>query len=116
MRLIFQPVIPQCDHPEILAYIEPLVPVTTVAREDGTVEAVPDQDSGLTRIKRLHRQDLSRFGMVIRLTDIWRPVDIVPAFGEKCDKNWTSDTALDKARTFLINSFYSKDDYMSLTA
>lgn len=95
--------------------MEPLVPASQIRREDGTVDAIPDKDSGLIEIKRLYRPDLSRFGMVVRLTDIWCPVDVVPAFGESCDKDWTCDTAVDEARRLFINIFYTKDAYRRLS-
>lgn len=115
LRLVFQPVIPRCKHPEILAYVEPLVPTSQVRREDGSAQAVPDENSGLVEVKRLYRSDRSRFGMVIRLTDIWRSVDIVPVYGIECDDDWTSDSAVNEARSFLINVFYTKDMFQSLS-
>lgn len=98
-----------------MAYIEPLVPVTTLRRENGSVDAVADENSGLIEIKRLFRPDLSRFGMVIRLTDIWRQVNIVPMFGEKCEETWTCDTAVEEAQTFVANVFQSKEAYQCLS-
>lgn len=115
LRLVFQPVISRCDYPEILAYVEPLVPVSQARCEDGVVKAAPDENSGLVEVKRLHRPDRTRFGMVIRLTDIWRPVDVVPVFEDECESDWTSDTAIDKAQSFLINVFYTKDAFQCLS-
>ncbi len=104
------------DHPQILAYVEPLIPVSHIRHENGSVEAIPDKNSGLFEVKRLYCPDHSRFGMVIRLTDIWRPVGVIPMFGDNCPPDWTSDSAVEEARTFVVNIYHSKDSFQCLSS
>lgn len=114
MRVIFQPVIPLNNHTDILAYVEPLIPTSLVSCGQGATEGARHEDSGLVRVKRLYSPDLSRFGMIVRLTDIWRLVDVVPVFGEECDTEWTSDTAIDEAQSFWVNVYNNKEAFQSL--
>ncbi len=64
LRVIFQPVFPGVDHPQILAYVEPLIPVSHIRHENGSEKAIPDENSGLFEVKRLYRPDHStiRYG------------------------------------------------------
>ncbi len=58
---------------------------------------------------------MARVGaIVINLTDIWRPVDVVPAFGRSCPVAWTADNAVERAKEFYVNPFYDKTVYRDL--
>ena len=114
LRVIFQPVMRREAQAEFLAYVEPLIPTSVVAREDGEMEGARDPNSGLIEVKRLYKPDLSRFGMVIKLTDIWRSVDLVPVYGRRCPE-WTGETAYAEAQSFWINIYSDKETFQSLT-
>ncbi len=59
-------------------------------------------------------EDGSRRGIVINLTDIWCPVDVIPAFGRSCSVAWTTDNAIERAKEFYVNPFYDKDMFRDL--
>ncbi len=117
LRLIFQPVYSKlCSYqPEFLAYVEPLR-VVHVPRQSkkGAAGCSVGINSGVIRVERIFDPDGSRAGMVISLTDIWKPVDLVPDYGEACPPHWTSGSASDFATQFFVNSFYDKQTYICL--
>lgn len=73
-----------------------------------------DDFSRLYKATRQLDHDGSRRGIVINLTDIWRHIDVVPAYGEECPENWTTDNAVELAKEFYINPFYEKEAYFDL--
>ncbi len=81
-------------------------------RSSGT-ESIPvrDESSGLYKVSRLLDEDGSRRGIVINLTDIWRPVDVTPGFGKICPVSWSTDNAVEQAKEFYINPFHDKSLY-----
>ncbi len=114
--MIFQPVYDKHPRGDYFAYVQPFCPVeeTTRRAPNNTVECFPDPDIGMFRVKRVIGLDGEREGMIIKLTDIWREVDLVPNFGEKCPRRWTTETAVEKASDFIVNHFHDKDIYASL--
>ncbi len=117
LRLIFQALYPETcsQEPEFLAYIEPLR-VVHVSRQSKKSAAGCSVgiNSGVIRVERVFDPDGSRVGLVVSLTDIWRPVDLVPDYGEACPPHWTSGSASDFATQFFVNSFYDKQTYICL--
>lgn len=108
MRAFFQPVYP--DAP-FLAYVEPLIPVTVRKHRDGTAEVIANKNSGLVEVRRAYDADGTRLGTIINITDIWRPIVVVPNFGPACPDDWTHETAVEEARTLFINVFCDKETY-----
>lgn len=70
-----------------------------------------DKSSGLYKVVRMYDEHGLRRGIVINLTDIWRPVDVVPVFGRSCPAAWTTDNAVELAKCFHVNPFYNKHMY-----
>ncbi len=97
-----------------MAYVEPLQPAPEFTKhtDDGKVH-VPCKPSGLYKATRLRESGGSGRGVCINLTDIWRPIDVVPDYGTACPKAWTSDTSVELARDFYVNPFYDKHAYLS---
>ena len=116
LRLVFQPLFPNTSRkPDFLAYIEPLRPTEdNIERIGAEARHIPDRSTGLYKVSRLLNGDGTRSGLVINLTDIWRPIDVVPEFGEKCPLDWTTDNAVEYAKSFVINHFYDKNTYKDL--
>lgn len=101
--------------PEYLAYVERLRVVRPVgATVRGAVGCYVNPNSKLIRVERVLERDGSRAGMIVNLTDIWRPVDLVPNFGEACPPEWTTDSSVEMANEFFINSFHDKQTYICL--
>ena len=73
-----------------------------------------DPDIRLYRLVRELRSNRTRKGLVIPLTDIWRPVELVPRFGAKCNKDWTCDTAVELSKEFYLNCFADKSTYIEV--
>ncbi len=103
------------QEPEYLAYIEPLQP-TPFCTHGNCADAthIHDRTSGLYKARRVLDEDGSRRGIVINLTEIWRPVDVVPAFGGSCPVAWTTDNAVERAKEFYVNPFYDKNMFRDL--
>ncbi len=84
-------------------------------QEDGHYDHVPDDNIEMFRFVRdLDPEDLSRRGTIIRLLDIWRPIDVIPKFGEACPEEWTQDNSVELASEFYVNSFGDKETYQAV--
>ena len=70
-----------------------------------------DAGTNMYRLKRDLRNDITRKGIIAPLTRIWRPVELIPVFGERCNVEWTCDTAVEEASEFYLNSFPDKATY-----
>ncbi len=86
----------------------------SIVQSGDEVKHIPDESSGLYKVARLRDANGARIGIVINLTDIWCPIDVVPAFGKKCPANWTADTAIELAKCFYVNPFYDRETYERL--
>ncbi len=75
---------------------------------------MPDDGIEMFRVVRQTNGDGSRRGIVVKLTDIWRYVELVPRFGKKCNGDWNSKNACELATEFYVNSFADKDIYQSV--
>ncbi len=84
------------------AYIQPLEPIQS---------SVVDKAIGMTRLKQCFLANRHRESRIVRLLDIWRPVEVVPVFGKSCPDTWDSSNAVELAKEFYLNVFSSKDDY-----
>lgn len=106
IRLIFQPVNPDpCSKSDFFAYVELFQP-TRGQVEDGV--HVKDSVVGLPRVVRQLSPDGLRRGLVVDLTDIWRPIDLVPNFEEVDDDEAANSTVMDSAKEFFVNYYYDK--------
>lgn len=54
-----------------------------------------------------------RQGLIVKLTDIWRPVELIPIFGRRCPAEWTAGSAVELAGEFYVNPFSEKEAYQS---
>ncbi len=113
---MFQPLFTdKLREPDYLTYVEPLQPVSLRNQsKPSEVTHTRNESSGLYKVSRVLDEDRSRRGIVINLTDIWRAVDVVPAFGRSCPDNWNTENTVELAREFYINSFYEKSIYKDL--
>lgn len=115
IRLIFQPLFTDKGRPnEFLAYVQPLKPApgTTEVR-DGRRQHKPDANNGLYRVQRelIRRR---RRGLIVKLTDIWRPIDLIPKFGRRCPEDWTTVNSVELAEEFFVNPYSDKETYAAL--
>ena len=106
LRIIFAP---DNNHSGVpfYAYVQPF-------RIAPNAQGKVDPDIRLYRLVRELRSDRTRKGLVIPLTDIWRPVELVPRFGNQCDKDWTCDTAVELSKEFYLNCFADKATYIEV--
>ncbi|KLO04459.1 hypothetical protein SCHPADRAFT_840547 [Schizopora paradoxa] len=119
LRMVFRPYCygnGKASNNEVLAYVEPLKPApgTISLQTDGHYDHVPDDNIEMFRLVRDLNPDLSRRGKIIKLVDIWRPIDIIPKFGQECPMEWTRDTAVELASEFYVNSFADKETFQSV--
>ncbi len=76
---------------------------------NGVVEQKPDPDTGMFCVRRDLDDDGRRKGMIVKLTDLWQQVELIPFFGRKCPRSWNSDTAVEKATEFIVNCFSDRE-------
>ncbi|KAJ7137383.1 hypothetical protein C8R43DRAFT_1072298 [Mycena crocata] len=70
----------------------------------------PDPHLGMHRVSlssRNHHQKSS----IIPIGDIVRSCHLIPVFGRVADRTWTSETVLDKAKTFYLNPYLRHHDF-----
>lgn len=120
LRTIFKPrvrhgSIGYSDFGDILVYLQPFkaAPGTIIYRPNEPRAQITENDIEMFRVVRQMRSG-SRRGMVVKLTDIWRYVELVPKFGKECNPEWNSENACELADEFYINSFADKDIYQSV--
>lgn len=118
LRMVFRPFLHRglAARREVLAYVEPLKPApgTISLQADGHFDHVPDDNIEMFRFVRDLNADHSRRGKIVRLVDIWRPIDVIPRFGEECPEEWTMDNSAELAEEFYINSFADKETYQAV--
>lgn len=116
LRMVFRPRVLPHSKSDVLAYVQPFKPApgTVSVQDDGSKAHVPDDGIEMFRVIRsLHRSG-ERKGLIIKLTDIWRPVELVPRFGKRCPANWTSSNAVELVEQFYVNCFSDKEAYQSI--
>lgn len=74
---------------------------------------VPDAASGLYKVRPITAENGKRLGVVINITEIWRPVDVVPSFGMKCPLGWTKDSSVELAENLYVNTYFDKSIHRS---
>lgn len=99
-----------------LAYVEYFkhAPKTLADQENGEKNHVPDDIIEMFRVIRKVSRDGERIGGIIRLTDIWRPIQLIPVFGKKCDDRWDSNSAVELSKEFYVNCFWDKETYQAV--
>ena len=108
LKIIFSPDYTKNYHGSpFLAYVQPF-------RLASSTRGKADPGIHMYRVSRDLRSDRTRKGLVVPLTDIWRPVELIPKFGCKCDITWTCDTAVEHAKEFYLNCFADKPTYIEV--
>lgn len=114
VRCVFQPV-HASNEPSglIYAYVEPMVPAPgrTKLLANGKSKQIHDRDLKMYRVQRDLDEDGTRKGFVVNVTDIWRPIDLIPLIGDRCPAHWTSSTSIDLASEFVVNRFFDKGTF-----
>ena len=77
--------------------------------------ASKDADSGLYTLQRAEdRYSRQQEVEIVDLADVFLSAHLVPVFGSTVPDDWTSDTVLDKAPSFLLNSFKERMSHYML--
>ena len=106
LRVIFVPDIGSSAK-QFYAYVQPF-------RIASNAKGKVDPDTQLYRLVRDLRGDQTRKGLVIPLTEIWRPVELIPRFDKKCNTNWNCNTAVECSKQFYLNCFADKPTYIEV--
>ena len=106
MRVIFVPDDNRSGVP-FYAYVQPF---RIAPNANGEV----DPDIQLYRLVRVLRGDRTRKGLIVPLTDIWRPVELIPRFGEEVSEDWTCDTAVELSNELYLNCFADMPTYLEV--
>ncbi len=100
----------------VYAYVQPFKPApgTITTQQGGRKAHVPDDNIEMYRVCRVFNNDGTRAGMVIKVTDIWRHVELIPKFGARCPSHWDSKNAVELATEFYVNNFADKEVYQAV--
>lgn len=110
LRLVFRQDVSTATSSDVLVYVQPFEPAP------GTIKnnvQQPEHHINMFRVVRCIRNG-TRKGLVVKLTDIWRPVELVPVFGRECPAAWTTENAIELAQEFYVNPFSEKEAYQSV--
>lgn len=86
----------------------------TAPMPNGKIRQLKEKYIYMYRVRRSLDANGARKGFIINVTDIWRPVDLIPVFGETCSLDWTSSTSIDLAEEFLVNRFFDKTSFVDI--
>ena len=106
LRIIFAPK-KTCNGVPFFAYIQPF-------KTTASAKNMADSDIKMYKLVRDLRGDHTRKGLIVPLTSIWRPVELIPKFGKTCNKDWTCDTAVESSKEFYLNCFADKSTYIEV--
>ena len=78
----------------------------------GTLAHLPDDGVEMFRVKaHAGANGELRTGVVVRVEDIWLPVEMIPKFGEWCPGHWMEYSMVKLADELLVNPFSDKTIY-----
>lgn len=77
-------------------------------------KGMPDRDTNMYSFVRTFRSDNTRKGLIFPLTRLWRPVELIPNFGEECDKSWTCDTAVELTKELILNPYFDDATFIEV--
>ena len=106
LRIIFAPE-KNCSGVPFFAYVQPFK--TTYGAKN-----MANSDIKMYKLVRDLRSDRTRKGLIVPLTSIWRPVELIPRFGKACNGDWTCDTAVESSKEFYLNCFADKSTYIEV--
>ena len=108
LRLVFVPNHTDAQTLRIpLAYVQPF-------RFSHKWKGLPDSCIKMYSLIRDYKGGNVRRGLIVPLDRIWRPVELIPKFGNKCNKSWTCNTAVEFAKEFYLNCFADKETYIEV--
>lgn len=61
---------------------------------------------------RTHRGQPYRASSIIPLPNIIRSCHLIPQWGEQMDRSWTSESVLDQAQRFYVNTYCRHSDFV----
>lgn len=99
-----------------LAYVQYFKPPpgSIKTSESGERFHATEESLKMFQVVRSLRSDGTRKGEIIKLTDIWRPVQLIPKFGKICPDEWTCETAVELAKAYFVNCFLDKETYQTV--
>lgn len=121
LRLIFRVV--NADHTETLAgtdrflvYVQRFNIVSQINQGmPASAGPKPDPTTGMFVLKRAQRSDKTMMGDIVHLSQVRTPVDLIPRFGNKADPRLTKETILEYGMDFLLNKYFDKELFYSLS-
>ena len=92
------------------------VPLTYVQPFQFAQKSKKVADAGINMYSLIHNywSDNTRRGLIVPLSQIWQPVELIPKFHKQCNKDWTCDTAVELAREFYLNCYSDKATYLEV--
>ena len=108
LRMIFVPNYVNARVPR-----SPLVYIQPFKFASGT-RGSSDAGINMYRLIRDLRNGNTRGGLIVPLNQVWRPVELIPRFGRRCNRDWTCDSAVELAKDFYLNCFSDKSTYIEV--
>lgn len=102
---------------DLLVYLQPFKAAQGTVVYPGRGQArtqVTEDNIEMFRVTRKTLPNGSRPGIVVKLTDIWRYIELVPKFGKACNVEWNAQNTYELATEFYINSFADREIYQSV--
>ncbi|KAJ6540402.1 hypothetical protein B0H19DRAFT_959789 [Mycena capillaripes] len=99
VRVIFRIPADFGDYPEPVAYVDWFKPLQP-----------PVKDLGMHQVS-LSSQNLRQRSSIIPISDIMRSCHLIPVFGQSVDPGWTSETVLNRCKSFYLNPYLRHHDF-----
>jgi hypothetical protein len=99
-----------------LAYVQRFDVVPQVRSSGSNTRShVPERSTNMYVLKRSTRADGAWLGDIVPLSHIRVAVDLVPQFMDAADSRLTKESSLEYSSEFLLNHFFDKQLYYSLS-
>jgi hypothetical protein len=66
------------------------------------------------KVQYLRQADNQRIGGIVKLSDLCRLIQLIPAYGAKVNTELSSTNSMDVWKSYYVNSFMDKETYQSV--
>ncbi len=114
LRMVFRPAsnAKQKQPSPYYAFVQPFQPAPSTVRmqADGTRAHVTDDNIEMFHVCRCYTGNRRRVGRIVRLTDIWRPIELIPVFGKAMPADLEHFECRRKRQGVLCQLFFRQTD------
>ena len=73
-----------------------------------------DPNHGMYTVSRSQQNSMTQCAAVVEVGSIFRTCQLVPRFGRRANRAWTSGNVIDRCERFLINNFIDHHSYQCI--